>query len=71
MVIAHIYLTFCLYTNADANINTLTAVYMHIDPSGGIVDCLEYLGKTFKLIKLIKILFYIYIFDGFALYVYA
>lgn len=68
MVIAHIYLTFCLYTNADANINTLTAVYMHIDPSGGIVDCLEYLGKTFKLIK---ILFYIYIFDDFALYVYA
>lgn len=71
MVIAHIYLTFCLYTNADANINTLTAVYMYIDPSGGIVDCLEYLGKTFKLIKLIKILFYIYIFDDFALYVYA
>lgn len=39
---------------------------MHIDPSGGMVDCLEYLGKTFKLIKLIKILFYIYIFDDFA-----
>lgn len=43
---AHIYLTFCLYTNADANINTLTTIYMHIHPSGGIVDCLEYLGKN-------------------------
>lgn len=46
MVIAHIYLTFCLYKNADANINTLTTIYMHIHPSGGIVDCLEYLGKN-------------------------